>query len=114
MYDLTLMVPHNTFSDSSVIQAEPLQYGLLNHQTALHCSTTLDSFDFLVDITWFRGEGDDRVSLSGRPQFDSTAISDEGVYTCIVNIAEVGIENEKIINFQVIGKYCLISIVYSA
>ena len=82
-----------------------MQYGLLNHQTAINCSTTLDAFDFLVDIEWFRGEGDDRVSLSGRPQFDSTAISDEGVYTCVVYIAEVGIESEKIINFQVIGKH---------
>lgn len=93
------------FSDSSVVQAEPVQYALVNTQTALNCSTTLDAFDFLVDISWFRGEGADRMSLSGRPQFESTAISDEGVYTCVIDITEMGIATEKRINFKVIGKH---------
>ena len=87
-----------------MIQAEPLQYGLLNSPTALNCSTTLNEFTFLVDISWFSGEGDGRVSLSGRPQFESTAITDEGVYTCIIDIAEMSFVVERIINFQVIGK----------
>lgn len=86
-----------------------MQYGLLDSQTALNCSTTLNKFIFLVDITWYRGEGDGKVMLSGRPQFDNTAVSDEGVYTCVINIAEMGgIENERIINFKVIGKDIII------
>ena len=88
-----------------MILAEPVQYGLLNSQTNLNCSTTLDGFRYLVEITWFRGEGDGREDLWRRPQFENTAISDEGVYTCVINIREMGIVVERIINFQVIGKH---------
>jgi hypothetical protein len=87
-----------------VVQAEPVQYGLLNSRTALDCSTTLDKFIFLVDITWYRGEGTGRIEMSS-PQLEGTELSDEGVYTCKVNINEVGAVIEKIINFLVIGKY---------
>ena len=100
-----------------MIRAEPVQYGLLNSQTKLNCSTTLDGFRYLVDITWFRGEGDSRVELWGRPQFESTAISDEGVYACVIVIGEIDIVVERIINFQVIGKHneknCAVLISYS-
>jgi hypothetical protein len=89
-----------------VVQAEPEQYGLLNTSTALDCSTTLNEFDFLVDIAWFRGEGTERTPLNTPLLiFESTAFSDEGVYTCKVNINELGIVIERIINFKVVGKY---------
>ena len=91
-------------ADSDVVDAEPQQYGFLKTPTALNCSTSLDTFDFLVDITWFRGEGDSKTMLNGRPQFGSTAISDEGVYTCKVDITEMGIMIEKKIDFQVVGE----------
>ena len=92
-------------SGSSVVEAEPVQYGLLNTPTDLNCSTVLDEFMFLVEISWFRGEGANRTRLSGRPWFERTVISNEGVYTCIVNIQEMGVVIEKIINFQVVGKH---------
>ena len=91
-------------ADSDVVDAEPQQYGFLNTPTALNCSTSLDSFVFLVEVTWFRGENDAKTRLNGRPQFGSTAISDEGVYTCKVDITEMGIVIEKMIDFQVIGE----------
>ena len=93
-----------SFSDSSVVLAEPKQYGFLNTLTALNCTTTLDQFRFLIIITWFRGEGDSKMRLGERPRFGSTAIPDEGMYTCEVDITEVGIVIEKKINFKVIGK----------
>ena len=91
-----------------MVQAEPMQYGLLNVSETLNCSTTLERFAFLVEFTWFRGEGTEGPQLSNRPQFERTALSDEGVYTCKVNIQEIGFVTEKIINFQVVGKRTII------
>ena len=47
------------------------------------------------------------MELSERPQFENTAISDEGVYTCQVDITEMGIVIEKRIDFKVIGELVL-------
>ena len=93
-------------SDSSVVQAEPMQYGLLNFPASLNCLTTLDVFDFLIDFTWFRREGSGRTQLNS-PQFERTALSDDGVYTCRVNINEFGAVIERTIDFQVIGKHTI-------
>ena len=65
-------------------------------------------FDFLVEFTWFRGEGTEGPQLSSSPQFERTALSDQGVYTCEVNIRQIGFVTERIINFQVVGKHTII------
>ena len=87
-----------------MVQAEPKQYGILNIPTALNCTTTLDQFRFLVIIRWFRGEGSTKEVFGERPQFDVTAISNEGVYTCQVDIIEIGIVTNKKIDYKVIGE----------
>ena len=87
-----------------MVQAEPKQYGFLNAPSMLNCTTTLDEFRFLVDIRWFSGEGDSKMLLGERLQFDNTAISNEGVYTCQVDITEMGIVINRKIDFQVIGE----------
>ena len=91
-------------SDSTVVQAEPVQYGLLDTPTSLNCSTTLDIFDFAIIIQWHRGQGQNETRLRGRPQFDNTDISHEGLYRCEVDISSMGIRISKTINFSVIGK----------
>ena len=95
-----------------MVLAEPMQYGLLNFPAALNCSTTLHMFDFLVEFTWFRGEGTEGPQLSSSPQFERTALSDQGVYTCEVNIRQIGFVTERIINFQVVGKHTIITSLY--
>ena len=44
------------------------------------------------------------MRLGERPRFGSTAIPDEGVYACEVDITEMRIVTEKKIDFKVIGK----------
>ena len=88
-----------------MVQVEPIQYGLLNFPADLNCSTTLDTFEFLIDFTWFRGEESEGTKLNSPPQFERIALSDEGVYICKVDINEFGVEIRRTINFQVIGKH---------
>ena len=91
-----------------MVQAEPKQYGFFNTPTALNCTTTLDVFRFLVVTTWFRGEGSTKAELSERPHFDSTAISNEGVYACQVDITEMSIVIEKkMTSKSLVSLYCL-------
>ena len=87
-----------------------MQYGLLNDPVTLNCSTTLERFTFLVEFTWFRGEGTEGPPLimSNGLHFERTALSDEGMYTCKVNIQEIGLVIKKTINFQVVGKCTII------
>ena len=90
-----------------MVQAQPVQYGLYNTPTALNCTTTLDTFEHVIDFSWYRGQGQDKTDLLGRPQFENTHISDEGLYTCEVLISAMGVRIEKPINFTVIGKSAL-------
>ena len=92
------------FSDESVVLADPDQYGLFNMETSLNCSTTLDVNEFVILFNWYRGEGDSKQALPGRPHFESADISDEGVYTCEVDISAMGLTIAKTINFQVLGE----------
>lgn len=90
-----------------MVQAEPLQYGLYNTPTALNCTTTLDVFELVIVFSWYRGQGQHKTELQGRPQFENTHISHEGLYTCEVHIALMGVTIERSINFTVIGKRAL-------
>ena len=88
-----------------MLQAEPVQYGLYNTPTELNCSTTLNTMQFVIDFSWYRGQEQDKTALPGRPQFENTDISHEGLYTCEVHISVVGVTIQKTINFTVIGKF---------
>ena len=90
-----------------MVQAEPVQYGLYNTPTALNCTVSLDAFHFVIEFSWYRGQGPDKTNLQGRPQFENTHISHEGLYTCEVLISAMDIRIEKTINFTVIGKSAL-------
>ena len=98
-------------SDDSVVQADPIQYGLYNRPTTLNCSTTLDVNALSIVITWYRGEGETKQLLPDSPQlrFDSTDISHEGVYTCKVHISAIGSTITKSIDFKVIGELIVLS-----
>ena len=79
--------------------------------TSLNCSTTLDVNEFGIVFTWYKGEGASEQALSVRPEFESTDISHEGVYTCEVDISAIRIKINKTINFKVIGEPAVILII---
>ena len=88
-----------------MVVAEPMQYGIINTPTSLNCSTTLNEFKFEIVTYWNEVLGETTQRLSGRPQFNTTNISHEGVFTCEVFISTMGIMIEKTITFSVIGTY---------
>jgi hypothetical protein len=95
-------------SDPNVVLAEPRQHGTLYDHTSLNCTSTLDVFQDMLVYKWFRGSGERRVPLEGRPEFVSTNPSHQGNYTCQVYISTVDIKIEKIVEFLVIGTYVII------
>lgn len=98
------------FSDPDVVVAESRQYGILNANSSLNCTSTLDVFQDMIVYKWFRGSGKDRVRLEGRPErleFVNTNYSHQGIYTCEVYISSVDIKIEKIVEFLVIGTHII-------
>ena len=95
------------FSDPDVVLAESRQYGILNANSSLNCTSTLDVFQDMIVYKWFRGSGKDRVRLEGRPEFVNTNYSHQGIYTCQVYISSVDIKIEKIVEFLVTGMHII-------
>ena len=91
------------FSDPDVVRAESIQYAVLNTYTSLRCGSTLDDFEYLIQYTWFRKYGEIRVPLEEGPDFEITDLSQEGFYTCQVNILLIDIRFEKAVELVVIG-----------
>ena len=112
--NLIIMLKSLTYviSDDSVVQAEPIQYGLYNMPTTLNCSTTLDVNALSIIITWYREDGETKQLLPDSPQlrFDSTDISHEGVYGCAVYISSISLTITKTIDFKVIGELIVLSL----
>ena len=90
-----------------MVLAESRQYGILHANSSLNCTSTLDVFQYLIIYKWFRGSGENRVPLEGRPEFVSISYSHQGLYTCQVYISSVDIRIEKIVEFLVTGMHII-------
>ena len=89
-----------------IVQAPYIQYGQLNRPSSITCHSSLDSHEYSIVTTWFRGQGESKISLgveSSQLLFESTRHSDAGNYTCQVYLSAIDIKIERTVEFVVTG-----------
>ena len=94
----------NASDPDAIAHADPVQYGILNTQTSLNCSSSFDKFENIVIITWFSGRTETRTLLGRWPEFNTTEHNHGGLYTCLVHVSRIDIRIEKTVEFIVLGK----------